>query len=165
MSRSGYSEDDGDDPLAHGRWRGAVASTIRGRPGQAFLREVLSALDAIPEKRLISNELQTVAGEFCTLGAVASARGIDLSAIDPEDFYQVAAAFGVNPKLAQEIMWENDEAIDDFKYVDVVICGPMRHWEKHAKNVRMPARNTEERRWQHMRDWVQKHIKTTETAP
>ena len=159
MSRSGYSEDDGDDPLAHGRWRGAVMSTIRGAKGQAFLREALAALDAMPDKRLVSKELKTVEGEFCTLGAVGAARGIDLSAIDPEDYDQVAAAFGVNPKLAQEIMWENDEIIDDFKWVDVVICGPMQNWQRHQQSARVPVANAEKRRWQHMHAWVKKHIK------
>jgi hypothetical protein len=37
MSRSGYSDDLENWSLI--RWRGAVASAIRGRRGQAFLRE------------------------------------------------------------------------------------------------------------------------------
>ena len=67
MSRSGYSDEcDGWDLI---RWRGAVASAIRGQRGQAFLREMLSALDAMPEKRLISEELERD-GEVCAMGAV-----------------------------------------------------------------------------------------------
>lgn len=46
MSRSGYS-DDCDDPLQEGRWRAAVNSAIRGKRGQAFLREALAALVAV----------------------------------------------------------------------------------------------------------------------
>lgn len=164
MSRHGYSEDDGDDPLACGRWRGAVASTIRGKQGQAFLREVLATLDAIPGKRLISEELKTVEGEFCTLGAVGTARGIDLAAIDPEDYDAVAAAFGINPKLAQEIMWENDEHVSRFNYVEVEICGPMLpkdRWRAHRRTIQIPAENAAEKRWQHMRDWVERHITPT----
>jgi hypothetical protein len=45
MSRSGYSDD--LDPLALGRWRGRVASAMRGKRGQAFLREMLAAMDAM----------------------------------------------------------------------------------------------------------------------
>jgi hypothetical protein len=56
MSRSGYCEDM-DDQWAHIRWRGAVTSAIRGRRGQAFLREMLAALDAMPEKRLVAGAL------------------------------------------------------------------------------------------------------------
>lgn len=166
MSRHGYSDDGDDDPLALGRWRGAVASTIRGKQGQAFLREVLAALDAIPSKRLIREELRTVEGEFCTLGALGAVRGIDLESIDPEDYDAVAAAFGINAKLAQEIMWENDEIVGGFEYVDVVICGPMRYLEQHNRRVRLPSNNVAERRWRHMREWVAKNIKNQpEAAP
>lgn len=56
MSRSGYTEDC-DDNWQLIRWRGAVASAIRGKRGQAFLRELLAALDAMPEKRLIADAL------------------------------------------------------------------------------------------------------------
>ena len=60
MSRSGYSED--CDGWALVRWRGAVKSAIRGQRGQAFLRELLAALDAIPDKRLIAEELVDAQG-------------------------------------------------------------------------------------------------------
>jgi hypothetical protein len=43
---------------SHIRWRGAVASAIRGGRGQAFLREMLAAMDAMPVKRLVANELR-----------------------------------------------------------------------------------------------------------
>lgn len=168
MSRHGYTEDEGDDPLAMGRWRGMVASTIRGKRGQAFLREVLTALDAIPDKRLISEELKTVDGEFCTLGAVGAKRGVDLEAIDPDDYDAVAAAFGIHPILAQEIMWENDEQVSRFDYVEVEICGPIQPWDnrgRHKRTVRIPAEGAAERRWQHMRDWVEASITKPKGTP
>ena len=56
MSRSGYV-DDMCDQWAMIRYRGAVRSAIRGRRGQAFLREMLAALDAMPEKRLTAGAL------------------------------------------------------------------------------------------------------------
>ncbi len=55
MSRSGYSED--GDQWQMIKWRGAVASAFRGRRGQAFLREMRDALDALPVKRLLRDEL------------------------------------------------------------------------------------------------------------
>lgn len=59
MSRSGYVDDmDVDDALAHGRWRAQVASATRGKRGQKLLRDLLSALDAMPEKRLVAYELE-----------------------------------------------------------------------------------------------------------
>lgn len=110
MSRSEYTND-GEDQLALNRWRGAVKSAIRGRRGQAFLREMLEALDALPEKRLAKDVL-VQEGEVCALGAVAVKRSLDVSGIDLEDYeahYQISQTFGIANALAREIMWCNDE--------------------------------------------------------
>ena len=131
MSRSGYSDD--CDVWALIRWRGAVKSAIRGARGQAFLRETLAALDAIPDKRLIAGKLKDADGEFCTLGAVGACRGVDLSTIDYEDRESVAAAFGIPVALASEIMFEND---DDFGW----------------------GQRTPERRHSAMRAWIASQI-------
>lgn len=105
MSRSGYSEDCENIAI----WRGAVASAIRGRRGQAFLKEMLAALDAMPEKKLVQWELEK-GGEVCAIGAVGKVRGVEMSALDPEDRDGVADAFGIAPALACEIVYMNDEA-------------------------------------------------------
>lgn len=110
MGRHGLcDEGDSEDILAYGRWRGAVASAIRGRRGQSFLRELLTAIDAIESQRLIGEALENDHGEVCALGAVGRARGLDLQSVDYESPEAVAKFFGVNEKLAQEIMWVNDE--------------------------------------------------------
>lgn len=163
MSRSGYTDDCEGTELA--MWRGAVASAIRGKRGQALLRETLTALDAMPIKELIAHEL-VQEGEFCTLGVVGHARGIDMTTIDPEDRDAVAQVFGIAPALAAEIVYLNDEAFDDHKWVHIEICGPMRSdrwpYEKHIRTVRVPVENAAAKRWKHMRDWVAKHINTNE---
>lgn len=108
MSRSGYSDDcDGWSLI---RWRGAVTSSIRGKRGQAFLRELATAMDAMPVKELIADELQTADGGFCTIGVLGAARGMDMSRLDPHDRETVSAAFGISPAMAAEIVFENDEA-------------------------------------------------------
>lgn len=107
-------------------WRGAVASAIRGKRGQAFLLELVRALDAMPEKRLIANELE-YEGAVCAIGSVGRKRGMDMSKIDPEDYGTVAGAFGIAQALAQEIVFLNDEAYGNIQ----------------------PAL-----RWQMMRDWA-----------
>lgn len=109
MSRSGYTDDLGSE-WAMICWRGAVASAIRGRRGQAFLRELVDALDALPEKRLISDDLIRD-GEVCALGAVGLARGMEakMAEIDPEDYDSIADVFGLSNALAQEIEYLNDE--------------------------------------------------------
>ena len=111
MSRSEYYEDGDDDLWAMIRWRGAVASSIRGRRGQAMLKELLSALDAMPRKRLVSGELmrQGVDGEWdcCTIGCLALARGLDWS--DGRENAQIAIAMNVAEPLVREIEYLNDD--------------------------------------------------------
>lgn len=168
MSRSGLYEDDGDDSLAHGRWRGAVASAIRGKRGQAFLRELADALDAMPEKRLVAGALQSEDGCHCTLGVMGQKRGLDVASMDVDDYDAIADSLDVNAKIAQEIMWENDETFSDWEHVEAVICGPMRPsfhkpgygWvhEEHTRWVRVTKDNPGFLRWQHMRAWVEKQL-------
>jgi len=141
MSRSGYS--DGIEYWALIRWRGAVASAIRGKRGQAFLREMRDALDAMPEKVLIANDLVDVEGSHCALGVVGAARGVDLSSIDVGDYEQVASAFGIAQALAQEIEYENDECISE--------------WGAYRPNNMTEG----ERRWIYMRRWVENHLAKT----
>jgi hypothetical protein len=129
MSRSGYS-DDCDDSNQLWLWRGAVASAMGGRRGQAFLREMLAAMDAMPEKRLVANELEQN-GEVCAIGSVGRVRGIDMSKLDPKDPDTVASVFGIARAMAREIVDENDESYGN---------------------------ETPEQRWERMRRWVDSHI-------
>jgi hypothetical protein len=112
MSRSGYSEDGDLEQWSLICWRGAVNSAIKGARGQAFLREMLAALDALPEKKLIAGEL-AAHGEVCAIGSVGQRRGLDMSKLDPEDRDSVAGAFGIAPAMAAEIVFEND---NDFSW-------------------------------------------------
>ena len=90
MSRSGYV-DDVDDNWDLIRWRGAVKSALRGKRGQAFLKEMIEALDALPEKMLIGNTLEAD-GMVCAMGAVGLKRGVDMAKIDPEEREHLAEA-------------------------------------------------------------------------
>lgn len=137
MSRSGY-HDDPDDQWAHIRWRGAVASATRGKRGQAMLRDLADALDAMPEKKLIAHELKCNDG-VCALGALAEKRAMDVSKVDPEDSRVVASVFDVAEPLVQELVYMNDEA----------------GWHNEAP----------ENRWRRMRDWVASQIKKDTTPP
>jgi hypothetical protein len=129
MGRSGYNEDCENVAL----WRNAVDRAIKGKRGQAFLREMLAALDALTHKRLIDWAL-IEDGEVCAIGSVGLLRGLDMRKLDPEDPASIAVAFGIAPALVQEIEFEND---DDFSY-----C----------------ARPTPEQRFQGMRAWVVKQL-------
>ncbi len=109
MSRSGYTEDYGFDNWTMIMWRGAVASAIKGRRGQAFLHELIEALDAMPEKRLIADDLRQESGEVCALGAIGARRGVNLESLDPEDHERLSSIFGVASAMIKEVEWENDE--------------------------------------------------------
>lgn len=111
MSRSGYTEDYYlEDPLMFGAWRGRVASAIRGKRGQQFLRDVRDAMLTMPEKRLIEGYLERD-GEFCLLGIGLHCRGAPIPDNHPEDEVEesVAQALNIAMPLAQECAFMNDE--------------------------------------------------------
>jgi hypothetical protein len=138
MSRCGYSEDGDTDEWATIRWRGQVTSAIRGKRGQAFLTELLGALDAMPEKRLIAGELEA-GGEVCAIGSVGKKRGIDMSSLDIDNFGQIAETFGIAHQLVQEIEYMNDEGVGWYQV-------------------------TPEQRWERVRKWVADQIRTQDAA-
>ena len=137
MGRHGYT-DDNDDILQLGRWRGMVKSAIRGKRGQKLIRELAAALDAMPEKRLVSGSLQTKDGDCCAIGCIARVKGHDLT--DREDDEEcdlqefnghLAELLDVAECLVQEIEYENDEGA----------------WKE-----------TPEQRWARMRRWCDKRL-------
>jgi hypothetical protein len=130
MSRSGYT-DECENTWDMIRWEGARKAAIRGRRGQAFFRDLIAALDAMPEKVLIANELEAD-GEVCALGALGRQRGMDMQELDPEEPKQVAAAFGISQTLARETVYINDE---DGCYGE-----------------------TPERRWHRVRQWAERQL-------
>jgi hypothetical protein len=130
MSRSGYT-DEWENTWDMIRWAGARKSAIRGRRGQAFFRDLIAALDAMPEKALIAEELE-LDGQVCALGALGRQRGMDMQELDPEEPKQVAAAFGISETLARETVYINDED--------------------------GPREDTPERRWKRVREWAERQL-------
>ena len=98
---------------------------MRGARGQQLLRDTLAALDAMPEKTLIADELRDD-GEVCTLGAVMVARGIDPDKYDPEDHDTLSKLLNVAPCMVQEIEYLNDEDAPN---------DPVRRWEWMRRKV------------------------------
>jgi hypothetical protein len=134
MSRSGYS-DDCDDQWEFIMWRGAVKRAMSGARGQAFLKEMLAALDALPEKKLIAHELEAD-GAVCAIGAVGKSRGVDMASVDPENSDKVASTFGIARAMACEIAYMNDEGT---------------------------GRETPEARYERMREWIKSEIRDAST--
>ena len=119
MSRSGYS----DDCEHLGLWRGAVERSIKGKRGQALLKELEAALVALPEKKLCSEFFANAeTGEVCALGAVALKRRLDSGMDKPtamveiekkypegEDAEASCKEFNIAHALAAEITYINDD--------------------------------------------------------
>lgn len=112
MSRSGYTDDACDNYWDMIRWRGAVVSALRGKRGQAFLREMLAAFEALPQPRLIANEIVAENGEVCAIGSVAKARRMDVSDLDATERDLVAEKFGIAEAMVAEISYINDEQVN-----------------------------------------------------
>lgn len=129
MSRHGYIEDM-DDQWGFIRWRGAVKSALRGQCGQSFLRELVAALEALPEKRLIRRDLEE-GGQVCALGAVGRERGMELGLLDPADYSTVAEKFRLPEALAREVMYLNDEG-GSHRETDEQRFTRMRAWAQSA---------------------------------
>ncbi len=127
MSRSGYSNDLTSWEL--NLYRANVHRAIKGKAGQAFLAELLEGLDAMPEKRLIRDDLElTPEGvargreahtwyapenelEFgvCAIGVVGKARGLALEDLDAGNADAIGKMFGIARCMAAEIECLNDE--------------------------------------------------------
>jgi len=113
VSRSGYVE-----PSDNWQFRIAqaiVSNAIKSDSGQVFLRELRTALEVMPQKQLITGKIENENGEVCAIGAVAKMRGMNDVAknIDPENRKLVAETFGLPEELAAEIVYLNDEALED----------------------------------------------------
>ena len=68
---------------------------------------------------------------------------MDLTQIDPDDQETVARTFGIAEAMAAEIMYVNDDDVDDFVLEKVEICGPLRRWESRVRMFRNPSPHAE----------------------
>ena len=76
MARISYSEEE-DYPGQFFLWQANVARSLKGKKGQAALRDLEAALLALPEKKLIPYHL-TRKGDVCTTGALVAHRMVTL---------------------------------------------------------------------------------------
>ena len=128
MSRSGYTEDGENYEL----YRATVKRAIKGKRGQAFLKELAAAMDAMPVKELIDEELVSEKG-CCAIGVVCKARGLNTENVDIYDAAAIGKLVNISKSMAAEIEYYNDE-----------------YYEFPEED---PAS-----RWQRMRNWVEKRI-------
>jgi len=139
VSRHQYSDDLDQQDMA--MWRGRVMSAIRGKRGQRLLTDLRDALDAMPEKRLVTGLLVNAGGEACALGALCLHRKamtreemlafvVDNEDDDPEwTNAMLSEKLDAAECLIREIEYENDD-----------------------------SGGTPEQRWTYMRKWCERNI-------
>ncbi len=114
---------------------GIMSPTIGIGRLDELLRDLIAALDAMPDKRLIPHDLikrnEVDKAEFCTLGAIGHAKGIDMTDIDPYDHETLSEKLNIATQLVQEIEFLNDETCD----------------------------SQPEKRWEQMRGWAVRRLK------
>lgn len=121
MGRTSWTEFDGEDSREHALFQGRLSRSLRGKAGQAALRELEAALVAMPEPELYSGVFAQPSGEVCALGALAVAKKVAAGVsraealavcadVDPDLSEEVGEDLGFPRLVAQAVVWENDEA-------------------------------------------------------
>lgn len=169
MSRISYSDEE-DVPGQFALWQANCRRSLQGKKGQAALRELETALLALPEKRLIAEKLQDRSGEVCALGAMAKHRGIDVSPAplsedddwdlpENEGMEEFGVSMGMPRLVAWKVVCKNDIEIDGHYER---MPGPYR-WPQECPQTYQPV--TPEIRYRKMLAWVQSQIARTNNAP
>ena len=170
--RIGYSDEE-DYPNQFELWQGNCRRSLRGRKGQAFLRELEAALVALPEKRLIADDVAK-AGEVCAVGAWLLKKRTEagrpradvlaeLEAIDSEDCQtdDLAISEGA-PRLCAWSVVELNDILCDTQWVKYQ--GPERSAFCYENNYRSlggyPVPLTPEERYERILTWVRANLLT-----
>jgi hypothetical protein len=150
IMRINYSED--EDYLGQfNLFQANCQRSIEGKAGQKSLRELEAALLALPEKRLIADELENAEGEVCAIGAIKKYRGVDVES-DPQEMEEVGVELGMPRLVAWKVVALND--FDNGEYVEAF--GPTYHGMKLWEFVPV----TPERRYEMVLAWVRQQIQS-----
>jgi hypothetical protein len=136
--RINYTEDE-DFPGQFALWQGNCQRALSGKRGQESLRELESALLALPSKRLIANELDN-GEDVCAIGALARYKHLTPFADPESEMEDVGVECGMPRLVAWKVVEINDNEFD-FRYVG---------------NQRVDY--TPEERYAAILKWVQKQI-------
>lgn len=157
MSRSGYGEDYECESNYYLLYPSIVRRATNGKRGQEFFKSLAAALETLPEKRLVPNELETETGAVCALGALGKVRGVELAKLDPEDLKDVAKTFRVAEVLVREVTHANDDEFEHHTKRIPLHWVPTKYdvWHK-APVLRIPE--TPEERYERVLGWVRSQI-------
>ena len=154
--RLNYSDEE-DFPGQFEIWQANCRRSIRGKKGQAELREFEKALLALPEKRLIKDALRDEHSGVCAIGCYARHKGLDLSKFDPEDESDaVGVAAGMPRLVAWEVVALNDITLDTVW--EVADGPPQPGYGIYKGGVPLVRDMTPEERYERVLAWVREHI-------
>ena len=154
-------------------WQANCRRSLKGRRGQAALRELIAALNSLPEKRLIHGSL-CKDGDVCAVGAIALQRRVhageeraavlsDLEANSTDEWGEseetdeyAAGALGLPRLVAWKIVEQNDIINDD---VWEVHHGPVRpHHASYKGWIAHVRPMTPEERYERILAWAKKQL-------
>jgi hypothetical protein len=157
MARS-WDYDEWDGPNLDGLYEANRRRAIRGARGQATLRELLAALDAMPVKELGETEI-SYQGQVCALGAYAAhklvcdkglawpvavaALAVKYDETMDGDSEDLGVSLGMTPTLARTVAFQNDEGI---------------YWFRDPETRQLRSIASPSDRWAAMRQWVAAQI-------
>lgn len=160
--RIGYSDEE-DYPGQFGLWQGNCQRSLKGKAGQAALRELEAALLALPDKRLIAHKVIDAEGDVCAIGALAKYKGRNLltepnvyehGEFDGDDeMEEIGMELGMPRLVAWKVVAKNDIEIDG-RYE--TLPGPAR-WYGDQPQVYVPV--TPEQRYEKMLAWVRSQLR------
>lgn len=148
--------DEEEWPGQFGLWDANCRRSIKGRKGQAALRELEAALLALPEKRLIADKLEDDEGRVCAIGALAKAKGVTPKADPDYEMEEVGVELGMPRMVAWKVVAENDVTLDK---VWNVAEGPLAPNDYPYQGGLLLIRDvTPEERYEKMLAWVQEQL-------
>lgn len=157
MGRSGYDDDGDCESNYYLLYPSIVRRATNGKRGQEFFKSLTSALEALPEKRLVPNELETETGGVCALGALGRVRGVELAKLDPDNVGEVAKAFRVAETLVREVTHANDDEFRHYeKRIPLYWVPTLQDQWRVEPALRIPE--TPEERYHRVLDWARSKV-------
>jgi hypothetical protein len=145
MSRINYDCDDENFPNQSQLYWQAQQNALRGKRGQALLRELEQALVALPAPRLIEGDF-CAEGEVCALGAVALRRELEAGA----DFQ--AAVAKLEDESSGHASWEGVSFAAERLGLPAALASAV----VQENDIDSPI--TPEQRYRRVLDWVRRQL-------
>lgn len=152
MSRFDCGDYDGEGPPPEFWWQ-TIRNALKGRRGQAVLRELKAALLALPEGRLIGSAVVRE-GEVCALGALARER---LAAGSPLTCYghRGTSLAELEEKLGEDL----EDEVGSVELGEALGLARALAWVIADENDEGGSFNqTPEARYHRMLGWIESHL-------